>query len=108
MLGDFRLTMPSDLRSKDAVFELDSPPATQRAKGIARLTVEIPSSYNAKLKAEPHPPPRWRTAEFMCYYVVFAFALPLMAWIPYQLSSRESSLHAPGMLMRTTWSSITS
>ena len=86
MLGDISTQMPSDLRSKHAGFELD-PPAPHR-KGVTRLTIDIPSSYDAKLKAELHPEPRWRTTEFMCYYVVFALALPLMAWIPYRLSSR--------------------
>ncbi|KAI0706413.1 MBOAT-domain-containing protein [Earliella scabrosa] len=87
MLGDAVVQMPSDLRSR-ATFELDSPThSSHKPKGLARLTIDIPSSYNPKLKSEPHPAPRWRTPEFMCYYVVFAFALPAMVWIPYRLSS---------------------
>ncbi|KAI0788249.1 MBOAT-domain-containing protein [Fomes fomentarius] len=74
--------MPTDLRPS-ATFELDSP-AQFKPKGITRLTVDISSSHK---RAESHPPAKWRTTEFMCYYVVFALALPLMAWIPYTLST---------------------
>ncbi|KAI9056770.1 MBOAT-domain-containing protein [Trametes sanguinea] len=80
--------MPSDLRPT-ATFELDSPEQSLPPKptGLARLTVEIPSAYNPAVKEASHPPPRWRTPEFMVYYVVFILAVPLMVWIPYQLSS---------------------
>ncbi|KAI0763345.1 MBOAT-domain-containing protein [Trametes elegans] len=79
--------MPSDLRPT-AAFELDSPEhRPPKATGLTRITVDIPSAYNPKVKAAPHPPPRWRTPEFMVYYVVFCLALPLMVWIPYHLSS---------------------
>ncbi|KAI1792160.1 MBOAT-domain-containing protein [Ganoderma leucocontextum] len=79
--------MPSDLRQTSA-FELDSPPeSSYRPKGITRLTVHIPTAYSAQVKAETHPAPRWRTPEFMVYYVVFACVLPIMFWIPYRLSS---------------------
>ncbi|KAI0750047.1 MBOAT-domain-containing protein [Daedaleopsis nitida] len=79
--------MPTDLRAP-APFELESPDQpTYKPKGLARLTVDIPSSYNPEIRAERHPRPRWRTPEFIAYYVVFAFALPLMVWIPYTLSS---------------------
>ena len=101
MLGDAVVQMPSDLRSR-ATFELDSPThSSHKPKGLARLTIDIPSSYNPKLKSEPHPAPRWRTPEFMCYYVVFAFALPAMVWIPYRLSSRKwqfSISHLPAQM----------
>lgn len=87
MLGDAVIHMPTDLRPS-ATFELDSP-VQFKPKGITRMTVGIPSSYNSRPPAESHPTARWRTTEFMCYYVVFALALPLMAWIPYTLSTRE-------------------
>ncbi|KAH9933568.1 MBOAT-domain-containing protein [Epithele typhae] len=78
--------MPSDLHSKD-VFELDPSAQPLRRTGLTKLTVDIPSSYNPKVQAEQHPQPRWRTPEFMVYYVVFVIALPVMFWIPYSLSS---------------------
>ena len=92
MLGDTVIEMPSDLRPT-AAFELDSPsqPVDPR-KGITKLTVDIPSSYNPHARTQQHPKSRWRTPEFMFYYVVFAFALPLMAWITFRLSSGEYSL----------------
>ncbi|KAI0636277.1 MBOAT-domain-containing protein [Trametes polyzona] len=86
--------MPTDLRPT-AAFELDSPEqAPPNPKGLARLTVTIPSSYNPQVKAAQHPLPRWRTPEFMVYYVVFAVVVPVMVWIPYQLSS-PSHLNFP-------------
>ncbi|EIW57931.1 MBOAT-domain-containing protein [Trametes versicolor FP-101664 SS1] len=79
--------MPTDLRST-AAFELDSPELPPpEPKGLARLTVTIPSSYSPQVKVAPHPLPRWRTPEFMVYYVVFVLVVPMMAWIPYSLSS---------------------
>ncbi|KAI9001460.1 MBOAT-domain-containing protein [Trametes punicea] len=78
--------MPSDLRPS-AALELDSPEQPPpKPKGLARLTVDIPSSYSPNVKAASHPPPRWRTPEFMVYYVVFILIVPLMVWIPYRLS----------------------
>ncbi|TFK87175.1 MBOAT-domain-containing protein [Polyporus arcularius HHB13444] len=104
MLGDAVLEMPSDLRPT-ATFELDSTQRAYRPKGITRLTVDIPSSYNPERRAGEHPTPRWRTPEFIGYYVAFALAVPLMVWIPYRLSTPshpnypfyESSL-SPGWL----------
>ncbi|KAH9902410.1 MBOAT-domain-containing protein [Cubamyces lactineus] len=80
------VTMPTDLRSP-AAFEVDSselPPS--KPTGLTRLTVEIPSSYSPQVKAASHPPPRWRTPEFMVYYVVFCLVVPVMVWIPCRLS----------------------
>ncbi len=90
MLGHAVLEMPSDLRPT-ATFELDSTQRAYRPKGITRLTVDIPSSYNPERRAEEHSTPRWRTPEFIVYYVAFALAVPLMVWIPYRLSTREYS-----------------
>ncbi|KAI0373624.1 MBOAT-domain-containing protein [Pilatotrama ljubarskyi] len=87
MLGDAVVTMPTDLRAT-AAFELDSPDQTPpKPKGLARLTVDIPSSYSPQVRAALHPRPRWRTPEFMVYYVVFCTVVPVMVWIPYRLSS---------------------
>ena len=92
MLGDAVVQMPSDLRPTVA-FELDSPmQPTSRPKGITRLTVDISSSYSPERRREKHPEPRWRTPEFIAYYVVFVLVIPLMVWIPYRLSTREYSL----------------
>ncbi|EIM90724.1 MBOAT-domain-containing protein [Stereum hirsutum FP-91666 SS1] len=64
---------------------------------ITDLTVDIPSSHtapphaNAKGErngAERGPgQSRWRTKEFMLYYVVFAVVVPWMVWVPIRLSS---------------------
>ncbi|KAM5544772.1 hypothetical protein V8D89_001670 [Ganoderma adspersum] len=87
MLGDAVIQMPPDI-PPTSVFELESPPESlNRPEGITRLTVHIPTAYSEQVKAQPHPAPRWRTPEFMLYYVVFACALPIMFWIPYRLSS---------------------
>ncbi len=95
MLGDAVVTMPTDLRST-AAFELDSPELPPpEPKGLARLTVTIPSSYSPQVKVAPHPAPRWRTPEFMVYYVVFIVVVPMMAWIPYSLSSCECFFDPP-------------
>ncbi|TBU27794.1 MBOAT-domain-containing protein [Dichomitus squalens] len=87
MLGDAVVQMPTDLRPT-STFELDSPlEPSHRPKGITRLTVDVPSSYSSQVKAQTHPAPRWRTPEFMVYYVTFLCVVPLMVWIPYTLSS---------------------
>ena len=33
-------------------------------------------------------PPRWATAEFYLYYLVFLVAVPYMFWVPYTVSRR--------------------
>lgn len=61
---------------------------------ITDLTVDIPSSHTAPphTKGERNgverAPSRWRTKEFMVYYVVFAVVVPWMVWVPVRLSSR--------------------
>ncbi|KAI0667916.1 MBOAT-domain-containing protein [Trametes maxima] len=78
--------MPGDLRTLSA-YKLETPESRPPPpKGLARLTVEIPSSYSEKVKEDAHPPPRWKTPEFMLYYVVFILAVPVMLWIPFRLS----------------------
>ena len=96
MLGDAVVEMPTDLRPTSNL-ELDSPPeSSYRPRGVTRLTVHIPSAYNPQVKAQPHPAPRWRTPEFLVYYVVFVCVVPLMVWIPYRLSSRECACFCIG------------
>jgi hypothetical protein len=60
------------------------------AKGIARLTVHIPSAFrqNAPYNAGVLPS-RWRTTEFRFYYAVALFVIPAMVWIPVSLSLRK-------------------
>ncbi|KAF9048876.1 MBOAT, membrane-bound O-acyltransferase family-domain-containing protein [Panaeolus papilionaceus] len=60
------------------------------AKGIASLTVHIPSAFrntpgNA-ISTQGLSKPRWSTLEFKFYYLVALFAVPAMAWIPISLS----------------------
>lgn len=57
---------------------------------LVDLTVDIPSSER-RVPQEKLTPPRWRTKEFLLYYVVALFVLPLMAYIPMRLSHREWS-----------------
>ncbi|KAL1732281.1 MBOAT, membrane-bound O-acyltransferase family-domain-containing protein [Schizophyllum commune] len=52
---------------------------------LVDLTVDIPSSER-RVPQEKLAPPRWRTKEFLVYYVVAACVLPLMAYIPMRLS----------------------
>ncbi|KAH9948606.1 MBOAT-domain-containing protein [Amylocystis lapponica] len=89
MLGDAAIQMPSDLRPHTSSFELDTSTqdATRKRKDITRLTVNIPSSYRPQVEAAPHPPSRWRTPEFIAYYVIFCAVVPVMVWIPVTLSS---------------------
>ncbi|KAH9955917.1 MBOAT, membrane-bound O-acyltransferase family-domain-containing protein [Russula dissimulans] len=62
----------------------NNPDKSPRRAGITRLTVDVPSARAAR---ETHPP-RWRTPEFLLYYVVFVFAIPWMIYLPIQLSSK--------------------
>ncbi|KAL1739025.1 MBOAT, membrane-bound O-acyltransferase family-domain-containing protein [Schizophyllum fasciatum] len=52
---------------------------------LVDLTVGIPSSER-RVSQERLAPPRWRSTEFLCYYVAAVFVLPLMAYIPTRLS----------------------
>lgn len=69
------------------------PSEAPSAKGIARLTVDIPSSFRQKM---PYgvgiSTSRWSTVEFKFYYVVALFVIPTMIWIPMSLSLRKFSL----------------
>ena len=61
---------------------------------VTDLTIRIPNSGRSASVSEPGPP-RWRSREFMVYYVAFAIVVPMMIWIPIRLSSGTS---APMML----------
>ena len=65
---------------------LDPTPEAPSAKGIARLTVHIPSAFRQNVSKPP--PSRWNTVEFRFYYVVALFIIPAMFWIPISLSLR--------------------
>ena len=72
--------------------ELKNPSEAPSAKGIARLTVHIPSMFRQKMPCNvgvPHS--RWSTAEFKIYYAVAFFIIPVMIWIPMSLSLRKIS-----------------
>ena len=81
--------MPTDLRPRKQpeALELDLGPSAHPRHGIIRLTVEIPSSHARQSQPAEHPPPRWKTPEFMFYALVIAVVVPIMAWIPITLSS---------------------
>ena len=63
------------------------------AKGIARLTVHIPSSFRQNPAKVPYDvgvsPSRWSTIEFRCYFMAALFVIPVMIWIPMSLSLRK-------------------
>ncbi|KAI0342742.1 MBOAT-domain-containing protein [Trametopsis cervina] len=80
--------MPSDLRQNNAASSFELNPSSHKRTGITRLTVEIPPSSNSKGRERASSqPPRWKTLEFMVYGLVFGIVVPVMCWIPVQLSS---------------------
>lgn len=86
MPKDIVINMPTDMRNTEghfSTFDLDYAPL--KPGGITSLTVDIPTS--GRIPNEPRPPPRWNTPEFIFYYVVALFAIPLMVWVPIHLSS---------------------
>lgn len=90
MVGDVTLEMPTDLRPAHATesFKLESP--LSRRRGITKLTVEVPLSSSSKRpEASQSRPARWKTPEFIFYGVAFCAVVPVMVWIPIQLSSGE-------------------
>ncbi|KAJ3483605.1 hypothetical protein NLI96_g6202 [Meripilus lineatus] len=94
--------MPSDLRTDEGEFyELPlRSPAVPKAptlqamppRGITRLTVDIPSSRSSK-PLVTHPP-RWGTPEFLFYGLIFCVVVPIMVWVPVQLSSPSNPNYA--------------
>ncbi len=84
---DTRFTNSSNVPYK-AVIEARGDPA-----------VSQDSAAKAQARAQP---PKWKTPEFYLYYVVLAIAIPLIFWIPYQVSGRM--LHVPSKKSRK-WNS---
>ncbi|CCM04219.1 uncharacterized protein FIBRA_06386 [Fibroporia radiculosa] len=80
--------MPTDLRTPISSLQL-AHEGTSKRSGITRLTVDIPSSHRPQVEAGLHNPPRWRTPEFFVYGAFFCVVVPIMVWIPVQLSSSE-------------------
>jgi hypothetical protein len=79
------LHMPSDLRNGVSPFKIqESQP--RKSRGLASLTVDIPSSYYPEKLDDPRPKARWWTPEFKFYYFFAVFAIPTMLWIPVSLS----------------------
>ena len=58
---------------------------------VTDFTIHIPNS-NRSVNGQEAGPSRWRTREFMGYYIAFALVVPVMIWIPIRLSSGMSSL----------------
>lgn len=90
MPRDIVIDMPTtDIRPTMATFEMDSDHGSSKQAGITRLTVDIPSSRRNPRPEERRSSPRWKTPEFAFYYVIFVLVVPLMVWVPVQLSYGE-------------------
>ena len=90
MPGDTVINMPTtEIRPNMVTFDMDSDHGSSKQAGITRLTVDIPSSRRTPRPEERRSTPRWRTPEFAFYYVAFGLVVPLMVWIPVQLSYGE-------------------
>jgi hypothetical protein len=86
MQGDVAIQMPTDLRTV-ALFEAEPEFRPRQRKGITALTVDIPSSNHRARSNDTRPASRWKTPEFALYYAVFLTAVPIMVWVPANLSS---------------------
>ncbi|TFK50179.1 MBOAT-domain-containing protein [Heliocybe sulcata] len=84
-MSAIELEMPTDLRSASAL-EAASPESPGTPKGIIRLTVDTPLSSSKRISDQKRPPPRWKTPEFILYEVLFLIVVPILVWIPIQLS----------------------
>jgi hypothetical protein len=100
------IDMPTDIHTTErlSTFELDQEHiiGEKSPRGITSLTVDIPNSNKTqRIDVGPRSPPRWRTPEFLFYYLVVAVVVPFMVWVPITLSSRMSELHEfiPVLLM---------
>jgi hypothetical protein len=78
-----RANMPTDLRALSPL-ERNQPelPAAVR-HGVTRLTVDVPAQHRG---SEEPKASRWKTPEFLFYYIVFVLVLPWMIWVPISLS----------------------
>jgi hypothetical protein len=87
--GDVAIQMQQSPRSQlDVITGESDPDKSPRRGGITRLTVDVPS---ARPPGETRPP-RWRTPEFLLYYVVFTTGAAWMVYLPIQLSASASFL----------------
>jgi protein-cysteine N-palmitoyltransferase HHAT len=104
MNGAVAIEMPTDLRnSLGGELNATASDTYEPRKGILRLTVGVPSSYRKTHcpSEETRLPPRWRSPEFLLYYVAAAIVIPVMIWLPVVLSSckcaqehlKSASLH---------------
>jgi protein-cysteine N-palmitoyltransferase HHAT len=85
--GDTIIQMQPSPRSQlDVITGESDPDKSPRRGGITRLTVDVPS---ARSSSETRPP-RWRTPEFLLYYVIFVVAATWMVYSPIQLSASAS------------------
>lgn len=86
------LDMPTDLRSTIPLvppFGLEEEVGKEKNhRGFTTLTVDIPDASKVQRTDAPRPRPLWRTPEFLFYYLVAAVIIPLMVWVPMNLSSR--------------------
>lgn len=69
-----------------AAFTIDTGPLALDTKGKNR-------SANGRASTAPSvpvaKPPRWQTLEFRVYALVFLIMVPVMVWVPVQLSNRK-------------------
>ncbi|KAF8838855.1 MBOAT-domain-containing protein [Paxillus ammoniavirescens] len=83
--------MPADLHTTErlSTFELDQEHIVEKhSRGITSLTVDVPNSNKTRrIDVGPRSPTRWRTSEFLFYYLVVAVVVPFMVWVPITLSS---------------------
>ncbi|KAI6039919.1 MBOAT, membrane-bound O-acyltransferase family-domain-containing protein [Pisolithus marmoratus] len=94
MPDDVVIDMPTNPHNSKATvhrFEPADMTPPDRARGIASLTVGIPSSRKNRPPDGSSPLPRWKTPEFIFYYIVFVVVVPLMAWVPIRLSSTTNA-----------------
>lgn len=85
MSGHVVLQMPSDERRLSPL-GIEGLANRKQPSWIVKFTVDIPSSHQPQAASTT---PRWKTPEFLFYYVVFVVVVPVMVWIPVALSSRE-------------------
>lgn len=94
MNGDFVIQMPSELRSSSGRMQpLETEDTVKfNQTGITCLTVRIPLTSRTGPRSTQS---RWRTPEFMLYYLTAIVCVPLMIWIPITLGSSTlvSSCH---------------
>jgi hypothetical protein len=76
--------------STEKAKKMEPPTPVVQAQGhkfqVTDFTIHIPNSGRSIAGPEASPS-RWRTREFMGYYIAFALVVPVMIWIPIRLSS---------------------